>query len=307
MSNDLVTDVIIMGGCGRMGSTLVRLSQHDPELNVKAVIERTDRLSELESLDCIISADLDEVLPQFPRAVVVEFTSPEATVEHVGICKRHGNPIVIGTTGLKPNQLSAVQEAAKIVPILLAPNMSVGVNVLLKILPQLVQMLGSAYDMEMVEIHHNRKKDSPSGTALKLAECMAQARGWVYDEVKKHSRDGIIGERPQNELGVLAVRGGDVVGDHTAYFFGPGERIEVTHRGAQPRDLRPGRAARGQVAGREAAGPFVRHGRPVLGPCGTQADPMQARDLAVSSRDVFRLRGSASCVIGDEATGPLKQ
>jgi 4-hydroxy-tetrahydrodipicolinate reductase len=230
MSSDLVADVIIMGGCGRMGSTLVRLSQHDPELNVKAVIERTDRLSELESLDCLVSSDLDEVLPQSPRAVVVEFTSPEATVEHVGMCKRHGNPIVIGTTGLKPNQLGAVQEAAKIVPILLAPNMSVGVNVLLKILPQLVQMLGSAYDMEMVEIHHNRKKDSPSGTALKLAECMAQARGWVYDEVKKHCRDGIIGERQQNELGVLAVRGGDVVGDHTAYFFGPGERIEVTHR-----------------------------------------------------------------------------
>jgi len=91
-------------------------------------------------------------------------------------------------------------------------------------------MLGPAYDMEMMEIHHSRKKDSPSGTALKLAECMAQARGWDYDEVKRHSRDGIIGERQEKELGVMALRGGDVVGDHTAYFFGPGERIEVTHR-----------------------------------------------------------------------------
>lgn len=230
MTIDLITDVIIMGGCGRMGGTLVRLAQNDPELNLKAVIERTERLSELDNLDCLVSADLDEVLPQSPRAVVVEFTSPEATVEHVGICKRHGNPIVIGTTGLKPDQLAIVQEAATRVPILLAPNMSVGVNVLLKVLPMLVQMLGPAYDMEMMEIHHNRKKDAPSGTALKLAECMAQARGWVYDEVKKHSRDGIIGERQEKELGVMALRGGDVVGDHTAYFFGPGERIEVTHR-----------------------------------------------------------------------------
>jgi len=169
------------------------------------------------------------VLPQVSaRCVGVHLTRGYGRAR--GICKRHGNPIVIGTTGLKPDQLAIVQEAATRVPILLAPNMSVGVNVLLKVLPMLVQMLGPAYDMEMMEIHHNRKKDAPSGTALKLAECMAQARGWVYDEVKKHSRDGIIGERQEKELGVMALRGGDVVGDHTAYFFGPGERIEVTHR-----------------------------------------------------------------------------
>ncbi len=230
MTTDLITDVIIMGGSGRMGGTLVRMAQSDAELNVKAVVERADRLSALENLDCLLSSDLDEVLPQSPRAVVVEFTSPEATVEHVNICKRHGNPIVIGTTGLSQEQLALVRQAATSVPVLLAPNMSVGINVLLKVLPMLVQMLGPAYDMEMMEIHHSRKKDAPSGTALKLAECMAEARGWVYDEVKKHSRDGIIGERQEKELGVMALRGGDVVGDHTAYFFGPGERIEVTHR-----------------------------------------------------------------------------
>ena len=230
MSTDIQTDVIIMGGCGRMGGTLVRLSQQDPELNVKAVIERTDRLTELENLDCVVSDDLEAVLIQHPRAVVVEFTSPEATVEHVRMCKKHGNPIVIGTTGLKPDQLALVQEAAKAVPVLLAPNMSVGVNVLLKVLPQLVQMLGPAYDMELMEVHHGRKKDSPSGTALKLAQCLAEARGWDYDEVKKHCRDGIIGERQEKELGVMALRGGDVVGDHTVYFFGPGERIEIKHQ-----------------------------------------------------------------------------
>ncbi len=230
MTTDIQTDLIIMGGCGRMGGTLVRLAQQDQALNLKAVIERTDRLSDLESLDCVVSDDLEAVLIQHPRAVVVEFTSPEATVEHVRVCKKHGNPIVIGTTGLKPDQLALVQDAAKAVPVLLAPNMSGGVNVLLKVLPMLVQMLGPAYDMELMEIHHGRKKDSPSGTALRLAQCMAEARGWNYDDVKKHCRDGIIGERPQNELGVMALRGGDVVGDHTAYFFGPGERIEIKHQ-----------------------------------------------------------------------------
>lgn len=225
-----MTEIVVMGGLGRMGGTLVNLVQKDADLELKAVIERKERLDELENMDCLISADLDDVLPKVPRAVVVEFTSPEATVEHALTCKRHGNAMVVGTTGLKPDQLATMEECAKIIPILLAPNMSVGVNVLLKVLPKLVQMLGPDYDMEMMEIHHNRKKDSPSGTALKLAQCLAEARGWVYDEVKCHARDGIIGERPQDELGVMALRGGDVVGDHTMYFFGPGERIEITHR-----------------------------------------------------------------------------
>lgn len=226
----MACDVIIMGGLGRMGSILVQLAQKDPEINLKAVIARPERLSELVNLDCLISGDLEEVLPKTPRAIVVEFTSPEDTLDHARICKKHDNPMVVGTTGLKPDQIAHLEEAAKIIPLLQSPNMSVGVNVLLKVLPQLVQMLGSAYDMELMEIHHNRKKDAPSGTALKLAQCMAEARGWVYDEVKRHTRDGIIGERQQNELGVAALRGGDVVGDHTAYLFGPGERIEVTHR-----------------------------------------------------------------------------
>lgn len=226
----MACDVIIMGGLGRMGSTLIQLAQRDPELNVKAVIERPERLSELVNLDCLLSSDLEEVLPKAPRAVVVEFTSPEATLDHARICKQHDNPMVVGTTGLKAEQIAHMEQMAKSIPLLLSPNMSVGVNVLLKVLPQLVQLLGSAYDMEVMEIHHNRKKDAPSGTALKLAQCMAEARGLVYDEVKRHTRDGIIGERQQNELGVAALRGGDVVGDHTAYFFGPGDRIEVTHR-----------------------------------------------------------------------------
>lgn len=179
---------------------------------------------------CVASDCLEELLPQVPGAVIIDFTSPESSVAMAKIAAKYGNPAVIGTTGLDAEQQAELAVSAKDVQLFWAPNMSVGVNVLLKVLPALVEALGESYDMEMVETHHKMKKDSPSGTALKLAECLAEARGWKYDDVKKHCRDGIIGERPHNEIGVQTLRGGDVVGDHTMYFFGPGERIEVTHR-----------------------------------------------------------------------------
>lgn len=223
-------DVIIMGAGGRMGSMLVRQAQEDPELNVAGVAEREGRTDALESLGCKVSSDLDELFAACKSAVVVDFTAPAASVAMAEAAARHGNPAVIGTTGLDKEQQAALASVAKSVPLFWAPNMSVGVNTLLKILPLLVQALGPAYDLEMVETHHNKKKDAPSGTALKLAQCMAEARGWDYDEVRNHCRDGIIGARPAKEIGVQTLRGGDVVGEHTAFFFGPGERIEVTHR-----------------------------------------------------------------------------
>jgi 4-hydroxy-tetrahydrodipicolinate reductase len=112
----------------------------------------------------------------------------------------------------------------------LSPNMSVGVNVLLKLLPELARALGDSYDMEILEIHHNKKKDAPSGTALRLAECLAETRGMPPAAAQRHCRDGLVGERPKGELGVQTLRGGDVVGVHTVYFMGPGERVEVTHQ-----------------------------------------------------------------------------
>ncbi|WP_018125457.1 4-hydroxy-tetrahydrodipicolinate reductase [Desulfovibrio oxyclinae] len=226
----MATDVIILGARGRMGATLANLANADEDLNLKAVCERPGNCDGLESFGCLCGDDLEALLPDCPGAVIVDFTSPEASIATAKIAARHGNPVVIGTTGLNPEQVAEVEGIAKDHPLFWAPNMSVGVNVLLKLLPQLVQALGEDYDMEISEIHHKMKKDAPSGTALKLAQCLAEARGWDYDEVKNHCRDGIIGERPKDELGVQTLRGGDVVGDHTMYFFGPGERIEVTHR-----------------------------------------------------------------------------
>ncbi|WFS64096.1 4-hydroxy-tetrahydrodipicolinate reductase [Pseudodesulfovibrio thermohalotolerans] len=226
----MTVDVVILGAKGRMGNTLINMALADEELNLVGACERKGNTDGLVYENCQVSDSLEDLLPKVPGAVIVDFTAPEASVAMAKTAARFGNPAVVGTTGLNPEQQAELAEAAKQVPLFWAPNMSVGINVLLKVLPQLVQALGEDYDMEMVETHHRMKKDSPSGTALKLAQCLAEARGWDYDEVKKHCRDGIIGERPKKEIGVQTLRGGDVVGDHTMFFFGPGERIEITHR-----------------------------------------------------------------------------
>jgi 4-hydroxy-tetrahydrodipicolinate reductase len=143
--------------------------------------------------------------------------------------------VVIGTTGLSPDQTAVLERTAATARVFWAPNMSVGINVLLSVLPDLVRRLGPAYDMEVMEIHHNKKADSPSGTAIKLGQSLAAAAGRDFDKAKKYCREGIIGPRTREEIGIQALRGGDVVGDHTVYFLGPGERIELTHR-AHSRD-----------------------------------------------------------------------
>lgn len=224
------TPVIINGAGGRMGATLVRLVQADTELALAGVVEPSPRAQGLEGLGCPFGGSLAEVWPKVKGAVVIDFTTPEASLATARLAGETGSPAVIGTTGFTPAQLDELRASAKQVPLFWAPNMSVGVNVLLAVLPELVRKLGPAYDLEVMEIHHNKKKDAPSGTALKLAECLAGARGWDLVEKGRFCREGIIGERPRDELGVQTLRGGDVVGDHTIYFFGPGERIEVTHR-----------------------------------------------------------------------------
>gem|GEM_PF-3266 len=248
--------VVIMGAGGRMGSTLVRLVRAAGSgFELAGVVERPERLAEVERLGCPAGGNLAAVLPQAKGAVVIDFTAPEASLDMVRIAKKHGNPAVIGTTGLSKEQQDELRAVAKEIPLFWAPNMSVGVNVLLKVLPELVRMLGPDYDLEMYEVHHNRKKDAPSGTAIKLAQCLAEARGWDYDGVKNYVREGLTGPRPKEEIGVQTLRGGDVVGEHTVFFFGPGERVEVTHR-AHSRDtfaqgaLRAAKWLAGQKPGR---------------------------------------------------------
>jgi len=236
--------VIVMGVAGRMGSTVARLVGEAGDLTLAAVAERPG--VDLSRFGCLRGDRIEELLPQCPKAVVVDFTSPEASLATAGCAAGHGNPVVIGTTGFSPGQREKLEEYARVSPVFWSPNMSVGVNVLLKALPELVRLLGDAYDVDIVELHHNRKKDAPSGTALRLAECVAGAKGWALAETGCYHREGITGERPKREIGVQTVRGGDIVGVHTVYFMGPGERIEVTHQAHSRENFAQGalRAAR---------------------------------------------------------------
>ena len=225
-----VCDVIIMGAGGRMGATLAGLAQADGNFRLAGVVERPQSASCLDKYDCVKGTNMEDVFAKLPGAVVIDFTAPAASLAVANAGVKLGNPVVIGTTGFTADQMRELEAAAKMGPVFWAPNMSVGVNTLLAVLPKLVEALGPAYDMEITEIHHNKKADAPSGTAIKLGQCLAAASGRDYDSTKKYSREGIVGARTAEEIGIVAVRGGDVVGDHTVYFLGPGERIEVTHR-----------------------------------------------------------------------------
>lgn len=224
--------LIVTGAAGRMGATLSRLISEASDLTLGAVLERAGREAQLavwSATGAYAGTDTATALAALPGAVVIDFTAPDSTMNTARLAATHGNPMVIGTTGLTDADKHELHDLAQRIPLLLSPNMSVGINVLLEVLPELTRLLGSAYDVELTEIHHNRKKDAPSGTAMRLAEALAEARGWNLDDVGRYGREGMAGERPQAEIGVHAVRGGDVVGVHTVYYMGPGERIEITH------------------------------------------------------------------------------
>lgn len=244
MSKDV--SVIVVGAGGRMGQELTRLVLSEADLHLAAAVDRQESLPDLEHLGCPVVQTVAESLAVAPAAVVVDFSSPTFSMEGARIATEAGAPMVIGTTGLDSRQKEELALLAEKTPLLWSANMSIGVNVLLRILPELARALGPAYDMEMVEIHHKRKKDAPSGTALMLGEALAGARGWDLADVRVSGRDGLIGERKSAEIGVQALRGGDVVGIHTTWFLGPGENIQVTHQAESRSNFAQGalRAAR---------------------------------------------------------------
>lgn len=224
------TRVVVTGVNGRMGSTIAGLVLADPAFELAGVVEKKDQLQGLERYGCPFGDDLGKILAGNENCVVIDFTNPEASLQAAGICAGHNTPAVFGTTGFDREQTEKLETLARTTPIFWAPNMSVGINVLLGVLPELQKLLGQKYDLEIMEIHHKFKKDAPSGTALKLAQSLAGDSGASLEEDAVYCRKGMIGERKDGEIGVQTLRGGDVVGDHTVYFLGPGERIEVTHR-----------------------------------------------------------------------------
>jgi len=167
--------------------------------------------------------------------VVIDFTVPEATYSNIKIVSEKGLAMVIGTTGITGDMLNDIESMAKKIRCVMAPNMSIGVNVMFKIVSELSQILGDEYDTEVIELHHRFKKDAPSGTAIRLAQIIAKNRGLNLDEIGIYGRKGVIGERKRNEIGLHAIRAGDITGEHTVIFGGIGERIEITHK-AHSRD-----------------------------------------------------------------------
>jgi 4-hydroxy-tetrahydrodipicolinate reductase len=225
-----------------MGSTLVRLIHEVRAMKLVGAVESPDNpqidkdageIAGVGKIGVPIAAALAPLLKG--QAVVIEFTAPAATLEHAKIAAEKNVPIVIGTTGLNPKQLDEIKKLSRKTRILISANMSLGVNLLVSLLGKVAATLGDDYDVEIVEAHHRFKKDAPSGTALAMAATIAKALKRDLDQAGVCGRKGIVGERTKQEIGLLSVRAGDIVGDHTVIFGGLGERIEFIHR-AQSRE-----------------------------------------------------------------------
>jgi 4-hydroxy-tetrahydrodipicolinate reductase len=232
-----MTRIGVAGAAGRMGSRITALSKEYDGLQLGGAFERAGHKDAGKDAGLIagigetgikLADSLESVIDNVD--VVISFATVDASKEHMRIAASKGKAIVIGTTGFSKEDMSAVNEASKKIPCVMSSNMSMGVNLLLKVLQDITRALGDDYDIEIIEAHHRMKKDAPSGTALKMAQVIADAVDRNLDEVGVYARKGIIGERTKKEIGIQAIRAGDIVGEHTVIFGGLGERIEVVHK-----------------------------------------------------------------------------
>lgn len=227
----------IGGSNGRMGKTLIQAVMENPEVTIGAasVIEDSPDLGKdvgliggVDPLHVVTVDDLEQVVDDFD--VLIDFTGTEATLMHLELCCKYNKQMVIGTTGFSEEQKKFIHQAGEKIAIVFAPNMSVGVNVLFKLIEQATRVLGESSDIEIIEAHHKHKKDAPSGTALKMGEVAAEVLGRKLSDVAVYGREGLIGERDDKTIGFETIRAGDIVGDHTIMFASAGERIEITHK-----------------------------------------------------------------------------
>ena len=230
------TRIGIVGANGRMGRMLIEATLKDGEAVLGGAFELPGSSAlgktagELVGLPCDlkVSADLENGIAQCN--CLIDFTRPQGTLEHLALCRSKGVAMVIGTTGFEAEGKAAIAEAAKEIPVVFAPNMAVGVNLVFKLLDTAARILNQGYDIEIVEAHHRMKVDAPSGTALRMGEVVAAALGRDLQECAVYGREGVTGERDPSTIGFATVRGGDIVGDHTVMFCGLGERVEITHK-----------------------------------------------------------------------------
>ncbi len=217
--------VIVCGALGKMGRTVVDEIAGDRELALAGAIEAPGNAGLGSTIGGVpVTADLAKALAA--GDVVVDFTNPKAALEHIAQSAAAGKAAVVGTTGFTPEELALAKKAAEKIPLIISPNMSAGVNLMFKVVAEVARALPD-FDAEIVEIHHNKKKDSPSGTAARLANAIGTVRP---SPMLVHGREGIVGARRPEEIGLHSMRGGDVVGEHTVIFAGEGERFELTHR-----------------------------------------------------------------------------
>lgn len=257
--------IAIFGAGGRMGCAIVRTIANAEGALLVAAIERSDypNLGADAAQIAGLPASGVRVSDQRPAKGVadmwIDFTVPAATMANVKAAVAVGAAMVIGTTGLSAADKEQIAAAAKSIPIVFAPNFSVGVNVMLKLVADAARILGPAYDIEIMETHHRAKRDAPSGTALRLAEAVAEASGRDLASTARYERHGDIGPRSDAEIGIQALRGGDVAGDHTVYFLGQGDRIEITHRASSREILAHGAVRAALWLAGKSAGLFDMH------------------------------------------------
>ncbi len=229
--------IAVAGAAGRMGRNVIAACQQAGNVRCTAALERSDNpllgtdageLASVGRLGVAVVADVANVMDTFD--VLVDFTRPEATLVQLELCRAAGKRMVIGTTGFTPAQKDEISKAAQHIAIVLAPNMSVGVNLCFKLLELASRVLGEDMDVDILEAHHRHKVDAPSGTALRMGEIIAQARGWNLAECAVYDRHSVTGERGRKTIGFASVRAGDIVGEHTVLFAEVGERLEITHK-----------------------------------------------------------------------------
>ena len=232
-----MTRVAVTGAAGRMGRTLIQAIHEAEDLTLGAALERpgsslvgsdAGELAGTGTLGVTVTDDLAAAMNNLDA--LIDFSVPAATLASVAACAAHGKTLVIGTTGFDADGLRQIRDAARTIPILMAPNMSVGVNLTFKLVELAARVLGDSADVEIVEAHHRHKIDAPSGTAVRMGEVVAEALGRNLKEVAVYGRQGQTGARPRDAIGIATVRAGDIVGEHTVLFAGQGERIEITHR-----------------------------------------------------------------------------
>jgi 4-hydroxy-tetrahydrodipicolinate reductase len=229
-------NIAIAGSSGRMGRALIEAVTQAPDMRLAAAFDRAGSAAlgkdagELIGAPCgtLITDNLDTALKG--AHALIDFTRPEATLTHIALCRKHHVNMIIGTTGFTPEQKQLIQAASRDIGIVFAPNMSVGVNVVFKLLEQAAKVLGEGYDIEIIEAHHRHKVDSPSGTALRMGEVVAETLGHDLAACAIYGREGVTGERNPSTIGFATIRGGDIVGDHTVLFAGIGERVEISHK-----------------------------------------------------------------------------